>query len=150
VPRSPLTSLRAVCAAALLAALWYGPVEAAHSVVRHYSTQEGLPQLQVLAICQDTSGYLWVGTQTGGVGRYNGHRWVVFDAKNGLPGGTVYALTTSPDGVVFVGTGAGAARFDGERWNPVAHLPGDPSVAVHAILAREGGRVWLGFRGGSR
>ena len=150
MPRAPLTSLRAACTAAFLAALSCGPAEAAHSVVRHYSTQEGLPQLQVLAICQDRSGYLWVGTQTGGVGRYNGHGWVVFDATNGLPGGTIYSLTTSPDGLVFVGTGAGAARFDGERWTPVGHGPGDPSLAVHAILAREGGQVWLGTPGGLR
>lgn len=135
---------------ALVAALACGRGEASHSVVRHYSTQDGLPQLQVLAICQDRFGYLWVGTQTGGVGRYNGHRWVVYDATNGLPGGTLYTLTTSPDGFVFVGTSGGAARFDGERWIPVGYGPADPSLAVHAILVSKTGQVWLGTPKGLR
>jgi diguanylate cyclase (GGDEF)-like protein len=144
VPRAGLRRALGPGAAFLLALLMGARADAAHSVVRHYSNQDGLPQLQVLAIGQDRAGYLWVGTQTGGVGRYNGHHWLVFDATNGLPGGTLYALAVGPDGTVYAGTGAGAARFDGGRWTPIASVPGEPSLAVHAIVAREGGAVWLG------
>jgi diguanylate cyclase (GGDEF)-like protein len=150
VPLRPLIARIARRALVLVAVLACGRAEASHSVVRHYSTQDGLPQLQVLAICQDRSGYLWVGTQTGGVGRYNGHRWVVYDATSGLPGGTLYTLTTSPDGTVYVGTSGGAARFDGERWMPVGYGPADPSLAVHAILVSQRGQIWLGTPKGLR
>jgi diguanylate cyclase (GGDEF)-like protein len=150
VPLRSLTTRLARWAAVLVAALACGRGEASHSVVRHYSIQDGLPQLEVLAICQDRFGYLWVGTQTGGVSRYNGHRWVVYDVTNGLPGGTLYTLTTSPDGTVYVGTSGGAARFDGERWMPVGHGPGDPSLAVHAILVSKRDQIWLGTPKGLR
>ncbi|MBL0101516.1 MAG: hypothetical protein IPP49_16970 [Saprospiraceae bacterium] len=31
----------------------------------NYSIAEGLPQSQVFAICQDSAGYIWAGTQGG-------------------------------------------------------------------------------------
>ena len=41
------------------------------SFFKAFSTSEGLAQSQVTSICQDSIGYLWIGT-LGGISRYNG------------------------------------------------------------------------------
>lgn len=48
-----------------------------------YSTQDGLAQSQVTSICQDSIGYLWVGT-LGGVSKYNGNKFFNYSTDNGL------------------------------------------------------------------
>ena len=45
---------------------------------RSYSLEEGLPQSQVQALIQDQQGNLWVGTNGGGLCRFNGKEFQVF------------------------------------------------------------------------
>ncbi|MFM2394248.1 MAG: hypothetical protein RLZZ546_2230, partial [Bacteroidota bacterium] len=47
--------------------------------VYEYSINEGLPQSQVYAIEQDMHGYLWLGTQGGGLARFDGKNFEVFN-----------------------------------------------------------------------
>jgi ligand-binding sensor domain-containing protein/two-component sensor histidine kinase len=48
-----------------------------------YSNNEGLPQSQVTAIHQDSSGYLWIGT-LGGLSRFNGSIFKNYTPEHGL------------------------------------------------------------------
>lgn len=48
-----------------------------------YSTSEGLAQSQVTSICQDSIGYLWIGT-LGGLSKYNGNTFKNYSTDNGL------------------------------------------------------------------
>jgi ligand-binding sensor domain-containing protein len=48
-----------------------------------YSTPDGLAQSQVASICQDSMGYLWIGT-FGGISRYNGNNFTNFSTDDGL------------------------------------------------------------------
>ena len=53
---------------------------AEHSKYSFYYSQklnEGISQLSVMTICQDTRGYLWLGTRNG-LNRYNGSEYTVF------------------------------------------------------------------------
>ena len=55
-------------------------VWAEHSKYSFYYSQklnEGISQLSVMTICQDTRGYLWLGTRNG-LNRYNGSEYTVF------------------------------------------------------------------------
>src|SRR5579863_9418312 len=57
-----------------------------------WSLEQGLPQITVLSITQDTRGYMWFGTQDG-IARFDG---VAFKAY--LPTLWGAALLTGPDG----------------------------------------------------
>ncbi|MBK6403765.1 MAG: diguanylate cyclase [Holophagales bacterium] len=133
--------------AALLAALGVWPLEAARSAVRVYTARDGLPQLQVTAICQDRGGFLWVGTLTGGLGRYDGRRFETFDAATGLPGSSIQSLSLGPAGEVLAGTTNGAAVYASGTWT-VLPLTAGPSPSVTALLALEDGRLYAGASGG--
>jgi ligand-binding sensor domain-containing protein len=52
--------------------------------LRAFTLEDGLPQSQVYAMSQDDKGYLWLGTQGGGLARFDGNNFKVFNDKNGL------------------------------------------------------------------
>lgn len=124
-----------------------GPAEAVRSAVRVYTSRDGLPQLQVTALCQDAAGFLWVGTLAGGLGRYDGRRFEITDAATGLPGSSIQSLSQGPAGELFVGTTNGAAVFSGGTWKTLPP-PAGPSPAVNALLALPDGRLYAGASGG--
>ena len=61
----------------------------------------------------------------------------------------VWALAQSPDGYLWLGTGAGLYRFDGVRFDHVsaanAKLPADD---ITALLALPTGELWIGYQAG--
>lgn len=73
-----------------------------------YSLDEGLPQSQVWASLSDHYGYLWFGTQGGGLARYDGRQFTVFNAQNGLATDYVNALLEDPtDFRIWIATSRG-------------------------------------------
>lgn len=71
----------------------------------NYSVREGLPQSQVYAGCQEENGYLWFGTQGGGLGRFDGKIFQTF-----LPSAYVSAIIEDADKTLWVGTTKGVFR----------------------------------------
>ncbi|HVT56954.1 MAG TPA: diguanylate cyclase [Thermoanaerobaculia bacterium] len=69
---------------------------------------------------------------------------------NGLPGNSVYAITQSADGYIWVGTENGLARFDGQRFVVYGDRPRDGfrSRFVAALLAADDGTLWIGTERG--
>jgi signal transduction histidine kinase/ligand-binding sensor domain-containing protein len=66
--------------------------------------------------------------------------------RNGPLQGTVYAITQTPDGYLWLATPSGVVRFDGVRAVPLP-LPPDqqlPSNTVGALLATRDGTLWIG------
>ena len=74
--------------------------------LRNYNLEDGLPQSQVNDLVQDERGYLWLATQGGGIARFDGNTFEVFNETNGLKNNYVNALLTSNDSV-FIGTKRG-------------------------------------------
>lgn len=74
--------------------------------LRSFSIEDGLPQSQVNAMAQDSKGYLWAGTQGGGLARFDGKTFEVFDETNGLSSNYVAALYAQEDSL-FIGTSRG-------------------------------------------
>lgn len=71
-----------------------------------YTLADGLPQSQVYDIVQDPLGYLWMGTQGGGICSFDGERFRVWNERDGLISNYIHAITWSADSL-FVGTRQG-------------------------------------------
>ena len=56
------------------------------------SVKDGLGQTQVYALCQDSRGYLWCGTQGGGLSRFDGRDFETFGTASGLPSDFINTL----------------------------------------------------------
>ncbi len=78
-------------------------VFAQNKQIRVYNLENGLPQSQVYDIIQDNKGYLWLGTQGGGIARFDGNQFKVWNEKKGLLSNYIYALAYKNDSL-FVGT----------------------------------------------
>ncbi len=55
------------------------------SLLKNYTTQDGLPDSRVSPIIQDSKGYMWFGTQAG-LTRYDGSQFVNFAGAKDIPG----------------------------------------------------------------
>jgi len=71
--------------------------------LRAYTLEDGLPQSQVYAMTLDTKGYLWLGTQGGGLARFDGNDFKVFNKTNGLASNYIQAIKASND-TLYLGT----------------------------------------------
>jgi ligand-binding sensor domain-containing protein len=110
-----------VFAAGLLTSLSIAPVQGQTYPTQYLTTVwqagQGLPQNSVNAVLQDHTGYLWTGT-FGGLVRFDGERFVVFDVANtpGLGDNRILSLCESRTGVLWVGTTNGLVRLDNGVW----------------------------------
>src|SRR4051812_46644314 len=80
---------------------------------RIWRSEDGLPQNKVQVISQTREGYLWIGT-SGGLVRFDGARFVVFDRSNtpALREDSILALCPARDGSLWIGTeGGGVVRM---------------------------------------
>ncbi|OUS01565.1 hypothetical protein A9Q86_07255 [Flavobacteriales bacterium 33_180_T64] len=74
--------------------------------LRAFTLEDGLPQSQVYAMAQDEKGYLWLGTQGGGLARFDGNDFKVFNESNGLASNYIHALKTI-NNRLYIGTKRG-------------------------------------------
>ncbi len=71
-----------------------------------FTLEDGLPQSQIYAMTQDDKGYLWIGTQGGGLARFDGNDFVVFNDNDQLPSNYINALISKQD-TLYIGTKEG-------------------------------------------
>ncbi len=81
--------------------------------VQRYSLEEGLSQQAVIAIVQDSEGFMWFGTEDG-LNRFDGYEFRQLRHDRGdlktLPNGFISALVPSDDGL-WIGTDGGGVVF---------------------------------------
>ena len=89
-----------------IALLWVGMVYSQNNDLRPYTLEDGLPQSQVYDLVQDEIGYLWLGTQGGGIARFDGENFTTFSDRDGLASNYINALAFANDSL-FIGTQRG-------------------------------------------
>jgi len=115
--RGPQLQHAGTCARVLLILTLTAAGHAQQLSFRHYGAAEGLQNLAILSLAQDGDGYLWAGSE-GGLYRYDGTRFRLMGAADGLPCTTeVHALHVSTDGALWANTCSKLFRFDGKRFH---------------------------------
>jgi ligand-binding sensor domain-containing protein/serine phosphatase RsbU (regulator of sigma subunit) len=113
---------------------------------KSYSVDKGLPQGTVYSIMQDSRGYLWAGTDGGGVAKFDGHTFEVYDSKNGLSGNIVRAILEDHSGNIWFGTDMGLVLYDGHKFQLFDTIV--PNVAIYCLMEDSRGILWGGTMGG--
>ncbi len=83
---------------------------------QYFSVDEGLAQSQVLCMLEDDRGYLWLGTQGGGLNRFDGLDFKVYTVRDGLINNNVEVLYEY-DQRLFIGARNGFSIFDGRTFH---------------------------------
>ncbi|HET9033489.1 MAG TPA: two-component regulator propeller domain-containing protein [Dokdonella sp.] len=135
--------IRSFCLATILSCGWIAAayagevpgIERIH--FRTFGITDGLSQATVRAMAQDSSGFLWLGTQDG-LSRFDGYEFRVYKTERDDPWSLsqnhVWALAADPDGSLWVGTQAGGLdHYDPQLDRFVSYRadPGNP----HALAS---------------
>src|SRR5262249_27807390 len=146
-----------------LSALFVTAVVVTHAEqlpLRSYRVAEGLPVDYVRCIKQDSSGFLWFGTERG-VSRFDGQHFTHYGVKEGLAVPTAsdwiqtrqgtYWVATNGGGVFqmrpLVGTAKPGARLTDEansRFKPYRVGEGPATNRVNVLFEDLGEHIWAG------
>jgi signal transduction histidine kinase/ligand-binding sensor domain-containing protein/CheY-like chemotaxis protein len=107
---------------------------------KEYGQDAGLTNLDVDCLMQDSTGFLWVGTENG-LFRYDGRQFRAYTKAEGLPSVQIQALHQTADGEIWVGTSQGLARLQGETFETVRSGPGN---GARAIASDARGNLYVG------
>lgn len=77
----------------------------------HYTVKDGLLQMQVTTLFQDSKGHLWIGTKLG-ASRFDGKNFRNFTVKDGLPAPRIHNISEDSSGRILLLTRSGLAIFD--------------------------------------
>ncbi|MCF8464501.1 MAG: hypothetical protein K9G41_06660 [Flavobacteriales bacterium] len=116
---------------------------------KQFSVEEGLPRSGVYCLLEDSRGFLWVGTEGGGLSRFDGREFVTYTVSSGLPDNTIRALFEDQDSNLWIGTdGHGVCRFDGQTFHTYSTENGLSNDYVRCITQGKDGDIWVGTFGG--
>jgi ligand-binding sensor domain-containing protein len=120
-----------------------------HGTWKNYTYLDGLGDNYIESIYQDREGFLWFGTSSGGVSRYDGEKFVNFTTDDGLVSNFVRTIHEDKSGHLWVGTWeVGVSRYDGEKFTNFTTEEGLVSNSVAAIHQDREGYIWFGTNGG--
>jgi signal transduction histidine kinase/ligand-binding sensor domain-containing protein len=78
-----------------------------------FSIEHGLPQSEVLALVQDSRGSIWIGTNGGGLSRFNGRTFETYTVDDGLPHNQINTLFIDSKGLLWIGAVNAFSKYDG-------------------------------------
>jgi ligand-binding sensor domain-containing protein len=114
---------------------------------RTFTSRDGLPRSEVRTLCQDSLGYIWIGTFDG-FSRYDGASFANYEIPGGLGANAVNSLFARAEGELLVATnGGGLSRWDAGKIRRYPVDPRDPlsqENRVNAVSAFGPGRVLAG------
>ncbi len=115
-------------------------------------TNSGLPDNRVNAVFVDQSGNVWIGTEFGGLVKYNGEDWIIYTTENsGINGNCIQDVAVDQNGVLWVCSvsrqiegGYYSSRiieFDGSTWT--IHQPVGSNFST-CIAIDQMNNKWVG------
>lgn len=110
---------------------------------RKYSVEEGLPQSSVHCLLQDSRGYIWIGTDGGGVARFDGQKFETLTKTDGLSGNIIRSLFEDSRGNIWIGTDNGLTFYNGFGFIKIGKKEGLKGASVMKIIEGSNGIIWI-------
>jgi hypothetical protein len=109
-----------------------------------------LPDNFIVCMAVDNRGNIWFGTYFGGLAKFDGTNWTVYDTSNSsLPSNTIFSLSIESNGHMWIGTTAGLIRYNGTNWTLFnTSNSGLRSNIIYSLVIDEMGNKWIGTTAG--
>ncbi|HCY40640.1 MAG TPA: hypothetical protein DHV48_04690 [Prolixibacteraceae bacterium] len=104
---------------------------------RQYTLRDGLSQMQVMCLFQDSRGYIWAGTKEG-LNCFNGDKITSYSEKDGLASSYIHDIEEDQTGAIWVSTRSGLACFDGSK---ITSFPHNDQLSIELALTPDG-KIW--------
>jgi signal transduction histidine kinase/streptogramin lyase len=105
-------------------------------------------RVAITALCEDTFGFLWIGTEEQGIFSWKDGQLRHFGAAEGFLDDNVTSLTLDAAGRLWIGTKRGVRRRDGSQFVSFTTQDGLPDNSVSSVHAARSGTVWITTAGG--
>ncbi|MFO7447313.1 MAG: two-component regulator propeller domain-containing protein [Ignavibacteriaceae bacterium] len=105
-----------------------------------------LPDNHIRTLAMDSSGFLWIGTQYEGIGKFDGSNCQVFNTSNSqLPANQWnMEIEAGPEGNIWIGSFKYVCRLSGNDWK--IYETGDPLspyYSINDIIFDKNGTQWI-------
>lgn len=117
-----------------------------------FNADKGLPQTHVNTLIQDSTGFLWIGTQDG-LCRYDGYQFVTYTNNPldslSLCNNYIYSIVDDSKGHLWIGTRFGLSRLDRStgKFKNYFSNPENPnslsSNKVYSVFCDKQGLIWV-------
>ena len=114
----------------------------------HYSVEDGLAQNQILSLYQDSKGYIWYGTNLGGVSVFDGNTFKTINETDGLPSNVVFSVIEDDKSRMLFATNGGLGVWDGESFTNYNKKSGLGHDRVFKVFQDSKSNIWLGTGAG--
>lgn len=115
-----------------------------------WNMRDGLPEQVVQAFAQTKDRYLWIGT-TGGLLRFDGARFTVFDRDNtpAFSDNNIFCLTVSRDNTLWIGSeGGGLTSYRNGVFHSFSLRDGLTNSFVRIVYQDSASEIWVGTDNG--
>ena len=116
------------------------PAFAQQFSILNYTVNDGLPSNQIASTCEDSYGFLWIGTNNG-VSRFNGKNFVNYGYTEGLQDLFVTAIYEDSYHRLWVGTLRGISELRGNRFI-THHSKNNAEFTVCEFKEMNGHELW--------
>ncbi len=125
---------------------------------RHITSKDGLVQNNVMAILQDSRGFMWFGTR-GGLNRYDGYEFELFEHnpedEKSMSRNDISTMYEDHEGYLWIGYfGGGLDRYNRETdsfesFDSITRSDeGMPTSNVSSVIEDKDDNLWIGTYGG--
>jgi ligand-binding sensor domain-containing protein/signal transduction histidine kinase len=107
----------------------------------------------ITALCADQAGALWIGSDGGGLVRFEDGVFLRYGKTNGLAGENIRVIYESRDGSIWIGTSTGLSQFKEGKFSNYTRLyftqePSLVSSIINSIVEDKDGSLWVATSGG--
>jgi ligand-binding sensor domain-containing protein/serine phosphatase RsbU (regulator of sigma subunit) len=114
---------------------------------QNYNVEEGLPQSTVYEVFQDHDGFLWIGTDGGGLCRYDGYRFKIYGKREGLNANVVRKVAQDSSGILWVATNNGLFFGKNEKFFSFDNVENNRSVYFFSVFIDSKQNIWAAGMG---
>ena len=111
----------------------------------HFTMQDGLPDMKIECLFEDSHGVLWIGTHDRGVVSYDGDEFKSYNRRDGLVGNGVFSILEDRDGNLWFGTDQGLCRFNSMGFCEIDL--GEPYSFLWGNCIDNKDQLWFGLGG---
>ena len=116
----------------------------------HLTVENGLSHNAVLAIAQDSYGFMWYGTGNG-LNRYDGHRFRIYkmtpEDSTSISSNNILSIYPDSKHTLWIGTSYGLNKYD-PRKDVFERITGIGSQSVNCIYEDKKANLWIGTGSG--
>ena len=116
-------------------------------VWEHFTVRDGLPDMKIECLFEDSRGMLWIGTHDRGAVRFDGDQFEVFTTGDGLASGTVHSILEDREGKLWFGASGGLTVYDSREFQKVDLSSGENLCFLWGSCEDRDGRLWFGVAG---